>query len=156
MSSHLTNGICCRHFSFYLLWEHLPGVFGNSQLKSLFIHTRCLICVCLSLWACQNSPSLACWWPHWNPHKHKHKHATTYLTECTSPHKQTQDQWPQAHALWSWDKCQHNFFFFFYTCYWQGSRDNSGSWYVSPPLWSRMKYLCNYQMARLEIWYTHS
>lgn len=55
MSSHLINGICWRHFSFDLLWEHLPGVFGNSQLKSLSISTHCLISVCLSLWACHNS-----------------------------------------------------------------------------------------------------
>lgn len=72
--SHLLTCICCTHFSFYLLWEHLPGVFGNSQLKSRgFWRTRCLICVFL----CGPVTTLPpCWWPHRNPHKHKHKHRT--------------------------------------------------------------------------------
>lgn len=105
MSSHLTNGICCSHFSFYLLWEYLPGVFGNSQFNH-FSYAHCLICVCLSLWACHNSSTLTTRWPHRNSHKHKHKHTITYLTKCTSPHKQKQDLWPQAHALWGCGKCQ--------------------------------------------------
>lgn len=53
------NGICRRCFwSFYLLLEHLPGVFGNSQFKSLSFGSHRLICVYLSLWGLSHlSPS---------------------------------------------------------------------------------------------------
>lgn len=55
---------------FYLLWEHLPGVFGNSLFMSLSLRTHCpYLCVPSHCGPVTALPS----WPHRNPHKHKHE-----------------------------------------------------------------------------------